>query len=134
MVEALGDPDPLVVVGAALFLAERRVSSAVAPLAAVAGDHDDARCREAAVAALGAIGDPAGLPAVLGALDDKPTSGAGPPWPWPPSTIPGSTWPCAPRRPTGTGRSVRRPRSCWPSARTPPILALRAIVLGGIDG
>ena len=31
MVEALGDPDPLVVVGAAWFLAERRVSSAVAP-------------------------------------------------------------------------------------------------------
>jgi HEAT repeat protein len=73
MIEALGDPDPLVVVGAAWFLAERRVSSAVAPLAAVAGDHADARCREAAVAALGAIGDPAGLPAVLGALDDKPT-------------------------------------------------------------
>ena len=35
--------------------------------------HDDARCREAAVAALGAIGDPAGLPAVLAALGDKPT-------------------------------------------------------------
>jgi HEAT repeat protein len=29
-------------------------------------------CREAAVAALGAIGDPVGLPAVLAALDDKP--------------------------------------------------------------
>ncbi|HXN59491.1 MAG TPA: HEAT repeat domain-containing protein, partial [Acidimicrobiales bacterium] len=35
--------------------------------------HDDTRCREAAVAALGAIGDPAGLHAVLAALDDKPT-------------------------------------------------------------
>ncbi|HEY6474659.1 MAG TPA: HEAT repeat domain-containing protein, partial [Acidimicrobiales bacterium] len=31
------------------------------------------RCREAAVAALGAIGDLAGLTAVLAALDDKPT-------------------------------------------------------------
>ena len=35
--------------------------------------HADARCREAAVAALGAIGDPAGLPAVLAALRDTPT-------------------------------------------------------------
>jgi HEAT repeat protein len=70
---ALGDPDPLVVVGAAWFLGERRVRAAVAALAATARDHDDVRCREAAVAALGAIGDPEGLPAVLGALDDKPT-------------------------------------------------------------
>ena len=29
-------------------------------------------CREAAVAALGAIGDPAGLPAILAATTDKP--------------------------------------------------------------
>jgi HEAT repeat protein len=70
---ALHDPDPLVVVGAAWFLAERRVTAAVAPLAAVAAGHDDVRCREAAVAALGAIGDPLGLPAVLNALEDKPT-------------------------------------------------------------
>ena len=42
-------------------------------LAATATGHDDARCREAAVAALGAIGDPAGLPAVLAALGDTPT-------------------------------------------------------------
>jgi HEAT repeat protein len=70
---ALGDPDPLVVVGAAWFLAERRVRPAVAPLALVAGGHDDVRCREAAVAALGAIGDVDGLPAVIAALDDKPT-------------------------------------------------------------
>jgi HEAT repeat protein len=73
MTSALDDPDPLVVVGAAWFLAERRLRSAVAPLAAVATGHDDVRCREAAVAALGAIGDPLGLPAVLHALDDKAT-------------------------------------------------------------
>ena len=71
--ESLGDPDPLVVVGAAWFLAERRVAAAVPALATTARAHDDVRCREAAVAALGAIGDPAGLPAVIGALDDKPT-------------------------------------------------------------
>ena len=71
--ESLGDPDPLVVVGAAWFLAERRVAAAVTALATTARAHDDVRCREAAVAALGAIGDPAGLPAVIDALDDKPT-------------------------------------------------------------
>jgi HEAT repeat protein len=70
---ALNDPDPLVVVGAAWFLGERRVAAAVAPLAKTAGRHDDVRCREAAVAALGAIGHLDGLPAVLAALDDKPT-------------------------------------------------------------
>lgn len=70
---ALGDTDPLVVVGAAWFLGERRYRPAVGPLAEVARAHGDTRCREAAVAALGAIGEPAGLPAVLDALDDKPT-------------------------------------------------------------
>ncbi len=70
---ALGDPDPLVVVGAAWFLGERRHRPAVPALAATAVEHPDARCREAAVASLGAVGDPAGLPAVLAALGDKPT-------------------------------------------------------------
>ncbi len=71
--EALGDPDPLVVVGAAWFLGERAVSAAVGPLSSVATGHDDVRCREAAVAALGALGRPEGLPAVLHALGDKAT-------------------------------------------------------------
>ncbi len=70
---ALDDPDPLVVVGAAWYLAERRARPAVPALARIATGHSDARCREAAVAALGAIGDPAGLPAVLTALTDSPT-------------------------------------------------------------
>ena len=73
LAESLADPDPLVVVGAAWFLAERRVAAATTALATTARAHDDVRCREAAVAALGAIGDPAGLPAVIDALDDKPT-------------------------------------------------------------
>jgi HEAT repeat protein len=73
LVTALSDPDPLVVVGAAWFLAERRVVAAVEALAATASAHDDVRCREGAVAALGAIGDGRGLPAVISALDDKPT-------------------------------------------------------------
>ena len=70
---ALNDSDPLVVVGAAWYLAERRVRDAVPALAATATGHRDTRCREAAVAALGAIGDPTGLPAVLHALGDSPT-------------------------------------------------------------
>jgi HEAT repeat protein len=70
---SLFDTDPLVVVGAAWFLSERRVANAVPALVATARVHDDARCREAAVAALGAIGDPRGIPAVIDALDDKPT-------------------------------------------------------------
>jgi HEAT repeat protein len=73
LVAALDDPDPLVATSAAWFLAERRVRAGVPLLAAMARGHDDVRCREAAVAALGAIGDPGGLPAVLDALDDKAT-------------------------------------------------------------
>jgi HEAT repeat protein len=34
--------------------------------------HVDALAREAGVAALGALGDPTGLPAILRACDDKP--------------------------------------------------------------
>jgi HEAT repeat protein len=71
--EALDDPDPLVVVDAAWFLGERRIRAAVPGLVRVATGHDDPRCREAAVAALGAVGHPDGLPAVLAALSDKPT-------------------------------------------------------------
>lgn len=41
-------------------------------LASVVDGHGDPLCREAAVAALGAIGDPSGLPAVVAALEDKP--------------------------------------------------------------
>jgi HEAT repeat protein len=45
----------------------------VGALAHLVVGHDDALVREAAVAALGAIGDPAGLPAILAALEDKAT-------------------------------------------------------------
>jgi HEAT repeat protein len=44
----------------------------VAALDGVARMHPDPLAREAAVAALGAIGDPAGLPAILEACTDKP--------------------------------------------------------------
>lgn len=42
-------------------------------LAGLATSHDDALVREAAVAALGSIQDPAGLPAILAATHDKAT-------------------------------------------------------------
>lgn len=45
---------------------------AVTTLARVATTHADALVREAAVAALGAIGDVAGLPAILAATEDRP--------------------------------------------------------------
>jgi len=72
---ALGDPDPSVVEMAAWSMGERGERSSVPTLSALASKetgHADPLCREAAVAALGAIGDPSGLPAVLAALDDKP--------------------------------------------------------------
>jgi HEAT repeat protein len=47
-------------------------AAAVGKLCAVARDHREHLCREAAVAALGAIGDPAGLGAILDATSDKP--------------------------------------------------------------
>jgi HEAT repeat protein len=44
----------------------------VGVLSDVARTHRDPLAREAAVAALGAIGDPAGVPAILAACHDKP--------------------------------------------------------------
>ncbi len=72
---ALDDADSSVAEMAAWSLGERAGQSGVLALAAMASmatGHSDPLCREAAVAALGAIGDPAGLAAVLGALEDKP--------------------------------------------------------------
>jgi len=72
LTDCLADPDPLVAEAAAWSLGERRSTGAVATLDTMARGHTDARCREAAIAALGAIGDPAGLPAVLTGLTDRP--------------------------------------------------------------
>ena len=52
---------------------ELPVPDVVGALARVTRDHPDALCREAAVAALGAIGDDAALPAILAATEDKAT-------------------------------------------------------------
>jgi HEAT repeat protein len=71
----LADPDPSVVEAGAWACGERRPPEpgAVEALAGLATGHDDALVREAAVAALGAIGDPAGLAAILAATADKAT-------------------------------------------------------------
>ena len=68
---ALTDQDPLVVDAAAFALGEQMYLPAVEQLSEVAMHHEDARCREAAVAALGALGDDRGRAAVLAALADK---------------------------------------------------------------
>ncbi len=74
LIGLLADPDPWVVEAACATLGESATPgpAAVAALAAVTTGHADVLCREAAVAALGAIGDPAGLAAVLAATADKP--------------------------------------------------------------
>jgi HEAT repeat protein len=72
VVTMLEDEDELVVDAAAFALGEHLVASAVEQLCHVASGHADARCRESAVAALGAIGDDAARTTIIAALDDKP--------------------------------------------------------------
>lgn len=72
----LDDPDGSVAEAAAWALGELGIEAAgpdaVRRLADSARSHGDPLVREAAVAALGALGDPAGLDAVLAACGDKP--------------------------------------------------------------
>jgi len=77
LVHALDDDDVTVVEAAAWSLGELREPAiedpdAVLTLARAATDHHDALAREAAVATLGALGDPRGLSAILRATEDKP--------------------------------------------------------------
>ena len=70
----LDDEDPLVVETACWALGERAGIDATGllRLLGVASGHEDVLCREAAVAALGALGHPEGLTVVLEALKDRP--------------------------------------------------------------
>jgi HEAT repeat protein len=68
----LADPEPLVVEAAAWAVGERRDAAVIDAVARVATEHADPLCREAAVAALGAIGDERGLTAILAAQTDRP--------------------------------------------------------------
>jgi HEAT repeat protein len=76
LVALLDDQDASVAEAAAWALGEVGIEvagpGAVRRLAEAARSHDDPLVREAAVAALGALGDPAGLEAVLAGCADKP--------------------------------------------------------------
>lgn len=74
LLSAIVDHEPSVVEAACFSLGEleRAATPAVEALSRVARNHREPLCREAAVAALGAIGDPSGLPAILDATADKP--------------------------------------------------------------
>jgi HEAT repeat protein len=74
MLPLLDDPDPTVVEVAAWACGEQlRVDDAtLSRLIALATDAADPLVRESAAAALGAIGDRRGLPAILVAVHDKP--------------------------------------------------------------
>lgn len=71
----LDDADESVVEIAAWACGERPPATVevITSLASIATEHADALCRESAVAALGALGDPAGLDAILRATTDKAT-------------------------------------------------------------
>lgn len=73
LVPHLSDPDDLVVETAAWAIGEREeaLASTVAALCEVATTHDVSICREAAIAALGALGSPDGLDAILAGLNDR---------------------------------------------------------------
>ncbi len=81
---ALGDVDPMVTEAAAFALGEMGTGEEAeagpgAPRAVLealcdtATGHEDALCRESAVAALGSLGDPGGRDAVLAACSDRAT-------------------------------------------------------------
>jgi HEAT repeat protein len=74
LITLLADDDAWVAEAAAYAIGEhpRPTVKAIAALDRAARTHHDPLVREAAVAALGAIGDPSTLPAVLQACDDKP--------------------------------------------------------------
>jgi HEAT repeat protein len=77
LLRLLDDGDVLVAESAAWALGEitwtgRTRTRVVRALARVVTAHPDPLVRESAVAALGAIGDPAGLPAILAGCRDRP--------------------------------------------------------------
>ena len=73
LIRMLDDADDLVVETAAWALGERGANddATLARLSEVGRTHEVSICREAAVAALGAIGDNAGLPTILHAMTDR---------------------------------------------------------------
>ncbi len=73
LVSLLEDDDDVVVETAAWALGERESASpdVITALDRVGRNHEVSICREAAIAALGAIGSVDGLPTILAGLDDR---------------------------------------------------------------
>ncbi len=74
MLDLLSDSDSGVAEAACWAAGERSdlADLTVALLIGIASDHEDALCREAAVASLGSLGHEAGRPVILAALLDRP--------------------------------------------------------------
>lgn len=74
LLDLLDDADPVVVEVAAWSCGEHEAvaDEVLLRLIRLARQHEDPLVREASVAALGAIGDDRGLPAILGGCEDKP--------------------------------------------------------------
>jgi HEAT repeat protein len=70
-IDLLADDDDLVVDAATFALGEHMYVASVERLCVIASEHDDARCRESAIASLGAIGDDRARAVILAALNDK---------------------------------------------------------------
>lgn len=73
VVGLLRDGDALVADAAAFALGEHLALEAVDELCRVAREHEDPRCRESAIGALGALGDERARATVIAALEDKPS-------------------------------------------------------------
>ena len=75
LLRALDDADWSVVEMSCWALGEHEAAddATLARLTALAGGHEESLVREAAVAALGAIGDARGIPAIIAATKDKAT-------------------------------------------------------------
>jgi HEAT repeat protein len=69
---SLRDQDSSVVEMASWAIGEQGKADAIPELTNIVYSHEEALCRESAVAALGAIGDETGLAAILHATGDKP--------------------------------------------------------------
>jgi HEAT repeat protein len=69
----LSHEDPLVVEATIFASGELGLSTLIDTLNRLTASHEDARCREAGVIALGQIGSDQGRDAILAALQDKPT-------------------------------------------------------------
>lgn len=72
LAQNLIDDDPFVVEMALWALGEREDASQLQKICEIAKSHSESLVREAAIASIGAIGDPSGLDSVLASFSDRP--------------------------------------------------------------